>query len=273
MQNLKEILWEIGDAGRRMMQINAAEGAAGNISVFLRSLPNMDNRFLQRGIINLPVPTPALSDGWLIVSGSGRRLRDIANNPDITLCLLHIQEGGEYAEIYAAADILPTSELNTHLAIHNEQVARRSLFHHAIIHAQPLYLTYLSHLERYSETIAFNRRLLRWQPETILEFPEGIGVLPFLIPGSAELAASTVELMRTHRAVIWRRHGIVTRADTSIRKAGDLVEYAETAAHYEYLNLQAGEPTMGMSDFELHLMCERFGIKQPFFSTENVKIN
>lgn len=265
MHSLKEILWEIGDAGRRMMQINAAEGAAGNVSVFLRSLPNMDSRFLQRGTIDLPVTVPALSDGWLIVSAAGRRLRDIASNPDVTLCLLHIQEGGELADIYAAADIRPTSEFNTHLAIHNDQVARRSLDQHAIVHAQPLYLTYLSHLDRYSETVAFNRRLLRWQPETILEFPEGIGVLPFLVPGSAELAENTVEPLRSHRAVIWRRHGIVTRSDLSVRKAGDLVEYAETAAHYEYLNLRAGEPAAGMSDFELHLMCERFGIEQPFF--------
>ncbi|MBW4494452.1 MAG: rhamnulose-1-phosphate aldolase [Oscillatoria princeps RMCB-10] len=265
MQSLKEILWEIGDVGRRMAQINAAEGAAGNISVFLRNLPEMDSRFRERGEINLPVTVPALSGGWLLVSGSGRRLRDLARNPDTTLCLLHIQQGGERGEIYAASDLRPTSEFNSHLAIHNDQVARRSLSHHAVVHAQPLYLTYLSHLDPYSETNAINRRLLRWQPETILEFPEGIGVLPFLVPGSQELAEATVEPLRRHRAAIWRRHGIVTHADAGVRKAGDLVEYAETAAHYEYLNLRAGEPAAGMSDFELRQICDRFGINQPFF--------
>ncbi|WP_017719711.1 class II aldolase/adducin family protein [Kamptonema formosum] len=265
MHSLKDILWEIGDVGRRMAQINAAEGAAGNISVFLRNLPEMDSRFRSRGSIDLPVTVPALSGGWLIVSGSGRRLRDLARNPDTTLCLLHIQQGGEAGEIYAASDLRPTSEFNSHLAIHNDHVARRSLSEHAVVHAQPLYLTYLSHLDAYSETFAFNRRLLRWQPETILEFPEGIGVLPFLVPGSQDLAEATVEPLRSHRAAIWRRHGIVTHADAGVRKAGDLVEYAETAAHYEYLNLRAGEPAAGMSDFELRLICDCFGINQPFF--------
>jgi rhamnulose-1-phosphate aldolase len=270
MQSLKEILWEIGDVGRRMAQINAAEGAAGNISVFLPSLPAMDSRFRERGSINLPVCAPALSGGWLLVSGSGRRLRDLARNPDTTLCLLHIQEGGERGEIYAASDLRPTSEFNSHLAIHNDRMARAgagapALPQHAVVHAQPLYLTYLSHLDAYSETFAFNRRLLRWQPETILEFPEGIGVLPFLVPGSQDLAEATVEPLRSHRAAIWRRHGIVCRADAGVRKAGDLVEYAETAAHYEYLNLRAGDLGEGMSDFELRQICDRFGINQPFF--------
>ena len=266
MQSLKDILWEIGDVGRRMAQINAAEGAAGNISVFLRELPDMDSRFRARGSIFLPLPVPALTDGWLLVSGAGRRLRDIARNPDTMLCLLHIQGGGEQAEIYATADLKPTSEFNSHLAIHDDQVLKRSLTQHTIVHAQPIYLTYLSHLERYGDTHALNHRLLRWQPETILEFPEGIGVVPFKIPGSAEQAEKTVEACQTYRAVVWRKHGIVTRADASVRKAGDLVEYAETAAHYEYLNLQAGEPTGGMSDEELQQICTHFGIEQPFFS-------
>lgn len=265
MQSLKEILWEIGDVGRRMAQINAAEGAAGNISVFLREIPEMDSRFRSRGSIALPISVPALTDGWLLVSGSGRRLRDIARNPDMMLCLLHIQNSGEQATIYAAADLKPTSEFNSHLAIHNDQVSRRSLAHHTIVHAQPLYLTYLSHLDRYGDTQTFNRRLLRWQPETLLEFPEGIGVIPFEVPGSAAQAEKTVQACQTYRAVVWRKHGLVTRADISVRKAGDLVEYAETAAHYEYLNLRTGEPTAGMSDAEIKQICACFSINQPFF--------
>lgn len=264
--SLKEILWEMGDVGQRMSQINATEGAAGNFSVFVQELSDIDSRWCDRGEISLPFHAPALSGGWVIVTGSGCRERDIAQNPERIICLLHIHKSGETAILYAV-DVLvkPTSELNSHLGVHNDQVARRSLNHHAIVHAQPVHLTYLSHIDRYADTVAFNRRFLRWQPETLVEFPSGIGVLPFYVPNSVEQAQNTIEGLQNHRAVIWRKHGIVTRDDHSIRKAGDLVEYAEAAAQYECLNLQVGEPTVGLSDEELQQISLSFGINQSFF--------
>jgi len=64
--------------------------------------------------------------------------------------------------------------------------------------------------------------------------------VPFLVPSSTELMAATIESLRRHRIVIWasRRDGAIRRLD---QRAADRVEYAETAAKYEYLNLSAGE--------------------------------
>lgn len=277
MLHLSKILWEMGDAGQRMSQINAAEGAAGNISVFVRNLPPTEEHLFPfwfensiRNPISLPVTVPSLVGGWVIVSGSGKRMRDIATIPEVALCLLQIQPGGETAILHTADPSLrPTSELNSHLAVHNDRVAEQNLSYHTVLHAQPLHLTYLSHIDRYGDTKALNRHLLRWQPETILEFPEGIGVSPFEIPASAEQAQQTVEILRQHRAVVWRRHGIVVRCDAGPRKAGDLVEYAEAAAQYEYLNLKAGEPSGGISDEEMRQMCQRFGIDYLMYSQFN----
>ena len=39
-----------------------------------------------------------------------------------------------------------------------------------------------------------------------------------------------VECLRTHRIVIWAKHGVMARSDISVKRAADLVEYAETAA-------------------------------------------
>jgi rhamnulose-1-phosphate aldolase len=64
---------------------------------------------------------------------------------------------------------------------------------------------------------------------------------------------------------VWSKHGIVTRSDESVRRAGDLVEYAETAAHFEYLNLQLGRPTEGLSDEEMRSICRANGISQKYF--------
>jgi rhamnulose-1-phosphate aldolase len=264
-QDFTSIARDIGAVGVRMTEIDAAEGAAGNISVFARSLDTPNRSMRPIGVIDLPVAVPALAGGWVLVTGAGKRLRDVVATPEATLCCLLIHEAGQHATLHAGAELQPTSELNSHLAIHNDQVTRRGCVLHAIVHAQPLRLTYLSHLARYADTLAFNRRLLRWQPETIAEFPEGIAMLPFQMPGSPEQAAITSAAMSVYRAVVWQRHGIITRAEGSVHKAGDLVEYAETAARYEYLNLQAGEPSTGLSDAELRLICERWQIEQSIF--------
>ncbi len=262
---LDEIAAEIGDVGQRLWQIGAAEGAAGNVSVFVHELAGRHDRFIPRGLFALPIAARALAGGWLIVTGSGQRLRDIAARPDATLCLLQIQTDGLQAMLYTGKPLRPTSELNSHLAIHSDHVARRNLGHHAVVHAQPLRLSYLSHIPRYLEPTVLSQRLLRWQAETIMEFPEGIGALPFEVPGSLEQATMTAEALRHQRAVVWARHGIVTRADSSVGKAGDLVEYAEAAAQYEYLNLQAGEPTSGLAPDEIRLIAARLGIEQHIF--------
>jgi len=167
--------------------------------------------------------------------------------------------------MYANGDIHPTSEYDSHLLIHQDQVETRSLEFHAIIHVQPLYLTYLTHLMQYSETMHLNRRLMRWEPETILSLPEGIGVVPFRIPGTLEQAQATLEAIRVHRLVVWQRHGTVSRSDESLKKAADLVEYAETAAHFEYLNLSLGRTEGGMSDEEVRQICDKNGIRQNYF--------
>jgi hypothetical protein len=42
--------------------------------------------------------------------------------------------------------------------------------------------------------VVLNRRLLRWQPETLVQLPEGPAALPFLLPGSAALMEATLVL-------------------------------------------------------------------------------
>ncbi len=262
---LNSLVEEIGEVGVQMTEIGVAEGSAGNISAFVRNLEGIDWRFRAWGAIPLPVKVPALSGGWLVVSGTGRRLRDIARRPEMTLCLLNIHADGETATLHAAMELKPTSELNSHLAIHNDRVLCCDPAFHAVVHTQPRYLTYLSHIPEYSDTRSLNRRLMRWEPETIVTFPEGIGMLPFQVPGSPELMAGTLEGLRIHRAVVWQRHGIVTRSDESVRKAGDLVEYAETAANFEYINLLSPNPVEGLSDEDIRRVCKQFGVKSIYF--------
>jgi rhamnulose-1-phosphate aldolase len=259
------IVQDIGEAGVQMTSLEATEGSAGNISIFVRELRNLTEEFTARGEITLPETTPELGNTWLIVTGTGRRLRDVSKCPEQNLVVLNIQEGGTKAIWYAATDLRPSSEWNSHLAVHADQVKRLDVSYNAVVHAQPHYLTYLSHHPAYATSDKLNQRLLRWEPETIMTFPEGLGLIPFHVPGSAQMMRDTVDYLRNYRVVIWQKHGVVARSYKSATHAADLVEYAETSARYEVLNLRLGMPAYGLTNDEIRAVCVDFNIPFPAF--------
>lgn len=266
--DLRELMELIGQAGRRLAEINASEGAAGNISVCVNWPLDAAGPFPVRETIALPEPAPGLAGRSFLVTGSGRRLREIADDPEANLGLLVVEAPGDTGALYTSPRRLfeqLTSEFNSHLAVHVDQVARTGTNFSALIHAQPLYLTYLSHVTEYQDTGRLNRRVLRWQPETIVNLPEGVGFIPFLLPGSADLMAANVEMLRRHRIVLWARHGVMARSDQSVKRACDRIEYAEIGARCEYMNLVNGERADGLSPDELRAICDAFGVEQRIF--------
>ncbi|RPH63203.1 MAG: rhamnulose-1-phosphate aldolase [Chloroflexi bacterium] len=273
---LDDLLKMMGEAGRHLAEIEASEGAAGNISVCLRSRKDTGTvwhmeprtRFPLISEIELPQPVPELAGATFIVSGSGRRLREIIDEPAANLACIVVDEGGKTGKLYTSYQRRferVTSEFNSHLAVHYDQMMATGTNFHAVVHAQPLHITYLSHIPRYQDEQYLNTHLLRWQPETIINLPEGIGFIPFEVPGSSALMAGNVAALRKHRIVIWSKHGVMARSDISIKRAADRVEYAETAAKYEYLNLGVNEIGTGLSRDEILAICKTFSIKQNIF--------
>jgi rhamnulose-1-phosphate aldolase len=265
---LDDLLDMMGEAGLRLADIEASEGSAGNISICMRWPLEVRTRFPVEEEMELPMPVPELKGATFLVSGSGRRLREIADSPVAHLGCLVVNEGGKTARLYTSYHRRferLTSEFNSHLAVHYNQICTTETNLHAVIHAQPVHLTYLSHVLRYQETDYLNTQLLRWQPETIINLPEGIGFIPFQVPGSAALMKSNVEALRKYRIVIWAKHGVMARSDASVKRAVDRVEYAETAAKYEYLNLCVGEIAEGLSGDEIRAICKTFSVEQEIF--------
>jgi rhamnulose-1-phosphate aldolase len=265
---LDEFITAIGEAGHRLSEIEASEGAAGNISVCITWPVEPRRRFPLVETIELPEPVPQLAGSTFLVTGSGRRLREIIQDPVAHLGCVLVDEGGRTGTLYTSPRrlfIKLTSEFNSHLAVHRDQVGNSRTNFHAVVHAQPPYLTYLSHIRRYQDEAYLNRHILRWQPETIVQLPEGVGHVPFIVPGSAELRSATVESLRQHRIVIWGKHGVISRSDVSVKRAADRIEYAETGARYEYLNLMNGEQGQGLSAEEIRAICAAFGVQQSIF--------
>jgi rhamnulose-1-phosphate aldolase len=265
---LDDMLTMMGEAGRHLAAIDASEGAAGNISVCMRWSVEPRSCFPVLGEIELPQPVPELEGATFLVTGSGRRLREIIDEPTANIACFVVNPGGRTGRLYTSYnrrfDVV-TSEFNSHLAVHYDQMLASGTNFHAIIHAQPVHLTYLSHVPRYQDQAYLNTHLLRWQPETIVQLPEGIGFIPFLPPSSAELMAANVEFLRRHRLVVWAKHGVMARSDVSVKRAADRIEYAETAAKYEVLNLTVGEIGEGLSVEQIRVICKTFDARQTVF--------
>ena len=265
---LDDLLEMMGEAGKRLSDIEASEGASGNISVCFQWPVELRSRFPVVEQIALPQPVPELADETFLVTGSGRRLREIIDEPVASIGAVVVDEGGETGKLFTSHHRRfehLTSEFNSHLAVHYDQITSSGTNFHAIIHAQPPHLTYLSHIPRYQDEHFLNSHLLRWQPETIVNLPEGIGFVPFRIPSSPELMEATLKSLRKNRIVVWAKHGVMARSDVTVKRAADRVEYAEVAAKYEYLNLCAGEIGEGLSADEIREISKTFNVQQNIF--------
>jgi len=265
---LDQIIYQLGQVGQRLAEIGAAEGAAGNMSVCIRKPLDVSAHFPQMQMTDLPHPVPGLAGMMLIVTGSGRRLSDVAAAPLANLATILVEPGGKMGKLFTSPQARferVTSEFNSHLAAHNDRMRSSEVALHTVLHAQPIHLTHLSHLTEYQDEKYLNQHLLRWQPETILNLPEGIGIIPYILPGSAQLVVETKISLREHRIVVWARHGVMARADNSIFHASDLIEYAETAAHYETLNLLTGQKGGGLSPEEIREICKSWNVQQAIF--------
>lgn len=266
--DLDELLMMIGEAGHRMSEIEATEGAAGNISVYVGWPIEPRRKFPVVETVQLPEPVPALAHKGFLVTGSGRRLREIIQDPVVHLGYLTVNEGGTSAQLFTVPHrrfSRLTSELNSHLAIHQDSINRIGTNFNVVLHAQPPYLTYLSHIPSYQDETYLNQHILRWEPESIIQLPDGVGHVPFHVPGSVEQSADTLEALRRHSVVIWGKHGVVARSDVSVKRASDYIEYAETGAKYEYMNLSNREQGEGLTAEEIHAICRAFKVNQSIF--------
>jgi rhamnulose-1-phosphate aldolase len=261
--DLHPIIDSFGEAGQRLCEMGASEGAGGNLSVCLLGSVIAHPDFSEVETIDLPLLVPAIAGAFIVVTGSGTRAREIGRNPGACLAILEVQPGGAQALMsYSPRRAFEriTSEFNSHLAVHYDHVVRSKTGYHAVVHAQPRKLTYLSHISEYQHEEYFNRRLLRWQPETILNMPGGVSVLPFEVPSSGELMLANVGALRERRVAVWSKHGIMTRSGESIAAAVDLIDYLEAAADYECLDLMLGQRAQGLGDADLARVCQKYGV-------------
>ena len=151
----------------------------------------------------------ALAGEYFLVTGSGKYFRNIQLQPKASIGIIEIDETGSHYRIVWGLEngARPTSELPSHLMNHEVKKLATNGKHRVIYHAHTtnvIALTFVLPLE----DVVFTRELWEMATECPVVFPEGVGVVPWMVPGGREIAVATSELMKKYNVAIWAHHGI-----------------------------------------------------------------
>ena len=215
--------------------------------------------------IPLPVPAPHLVGHVVIVTGSGRRLRDIAADPAANLGAVRVLPGGETGTLHTSPRRLferLTSEWNSHLAVHDDTVARTGTNFHAVVHAQPPHLVYLSHVPAYQDLrITSTGGCCAGSPRRSSTSRPGSGSCRSWSRARGRSWPPTSRACGPTASSCGSKHGVMARSDISVTRAVDRIEYAETAARYEYMDLAVGGRAEGLTVDEMRAVVNAFDVK------------
>lgn len=260
MKNIAEapFLKEMCATTANMYRLGWDERNGGNISYLLDK--NEVAEYLDLNNVLRTIPTgfeaKELIGKIFIVTGTGKYFKNVEKDPENNLGIIRIAKDGTTAELlwgYADGGQF-TSELPAHLMSH---MARLSVDpeNRVIMHCHPDYTLAMTQVHPMEER-ALTRTLWKQMTESIVVFPDGIGVLPWMVCGTNEIGVATAKKMKQYRLVIWTLHGIYG-AGKDLDETFGLIETVEKAA-IQYM-LTAPLPKINtISDENLKALAERF---------------
>lgn len=251
---LWRVLAELADAAALLWGKGWAERNAGNLSFDVTDVVAGGRVARGGATVAFGAEYPELPGRRLLVTAAGSRMRDLAREPDAGSGILEVREDGAgYAVAWAGSGTFaPTSELPSHLAIH-AALRRRGAAQRAVVHTHPAELLALSHDPRLADEAALNRALCAMHPEMVVVLPSGIGVVPYVLPGSTAQGAAAGAAMERHDVALWVRHGAVA-VGNDFASAFDLLDTANAAARLLLLCRAAGFEPQGLSGADLEAL-------------------
>lgn len=248
-----------------MWRLGWDELNGGNISYLLKKeevAPYIDIKKVQR-TIELDFPVTELAGKYFLVTGSGKYFRKIIEKPEECLALLRVSGDGKSVELLwgLSEGGNPTSELPSHFMSHIERL-KQDPEHRVIMHTHATNLIAMTFTHDLDE-VSFTKTLWQMCTECIVVFSEGVGILPWMVPGTSEIGKATAEKMNEFRLVVWPHHGIFG-AGKSVDEAFGLIETVEKAAKvYNLVNAHQGGAKQVITDEELIDLAKSFDVKPP----------
>ncbi len=249
---------EISNTANHLWQKGWAERNGGNISRIIPVSVSQTPLKCTKKRHPLKTALPNLANRILLMTGTGTRMRDVAAMPEANISIIAItNNGSEY--IILSPDIPPTSELPSHLMIHNYLQGHRSEYG-TIVHTHPTNVVAMSHLKAFKDEKHFCETLWKMIPETYVFLPKGIALLPYYMPGGNEIAEKSVEAFsRGMDIIIWAKHGAFAIAPDS-NDAFDKIDLIEKSASIYLAAKATGEEPEGLTDEDIRELREYYNL-------------
>jgi rhamnulose-1-phosphate aldolase len=252
IQALEKTIVEIAQTAGCLWEKGWAERNAGNISVNITGLFSAQESelFTDIAIHPLPVSYSSLADQILLVTSAGSRMRDLVKNPWDHLCILKINTSGTHFKQWPEKDQKPTSELPTHLAVHDMLIRTKSAAK-ALVHTHATELIALTQIKEFCSTETLNRLLWSMHPETKLFVPKGLGFIFYEISGTSGIAEATAKTLEDHPVALWEKHGILATGIT-VKDAFDSIDLLAKSARIYFMVKSTGYEPNGLTDGQLN---------------------
>ena len=200
----------------------------------------------------------AIAGKIFLVTGTGKYFKNVQYDPAENLGIIRISDKGNIAELlWGFTDGGKfTSERPAHLMSHMVRLEIDPA-HRVVMHTHPTNTIAMSLVHDISPR-AFTRTLWQMQTESIVVFPEGVAVLPWMVCGTNDIGVATAEQLRRQRLCVWTAHGIYGTGRT-LDEAFGLIETVEKAAQLYMLSAGLGIKN-GITDDELRALAATFGL-------------
>ncbi len=212
---------------------------------------------------DLGVTAANMAGQFFITTGSGKFMRKVSVDLEGCVGIVEINAKGDAWRIVwgLRGGGRPTSEFPTHVMNHSVRAEATNGANRVIYHAHCPNVIALSTLIE-PDARTWSRILWKSMTECIIIYPEGVGVVPWMVPGGADIAKATCELMKKYQACVWTQHGLFVSGDTFDNAFG-LMHTIEKSAGL-YLSACAANggnpPTKLISDEQLRDVCKAFHV-------------
>lgn len=251
---------QVAEVAGYLWQKGWAERNGGNITINITHLVDDDIRQLPAISAKQPVGKylPHLKGSYFYCKGTNKRMRDLARYPMQNGSVIRIGDDCASFEIIADQPVKPTSEIVSHLAMHDYLIGNGSGYK-AVIHTHPIDLVAMTHHAPFLEKDVLTNLLWSMIPETKAFCPRGLGIVPYQLPGSVELADATIRELADYDVVAWEKHGVCA-VGTDVMEAFDQIDVLSKAAQI-YLTVRSmGFTPDGMSLTQLKELSDVFSL-------------
>jgi len=214
--------------------------------------------------VKMGVTGKNLAGSYFLTTGSGKYMRNVADDPAHNIGIVEINKAGDaYRIVWGLLDdAKPTSEFPSHYMNHCVTAERTEGANRVIYHAHTPGIIEMSFIVPLTDR-DFTRRLWQMMTECVVVFPAGVGVVPWMVPGGSAIAEASSELMKTYDTIVWAHHGLFAAGpdfDTTFGLAHTVEKAAELYVAARAANGGSDKFLNVISDQGLKDTCRDFNI-------------